>query len=226
MLTRRWSEVAATESVLRSELDAVFAGSAASPSLVRRLAPILGMHTADLFVIAGLELAEDLVAASGTGSWHVGAVLERAAGLSPRSLRRLHEFVRSLPEHPPAWPPIPPRHSYLLGPGEMLLRLLRNRNIRPYSPRVLYFIGDGPTVSYSTMAMLGRGRTQLTPQYVTAFASVLGVPENDLAVIVGVSAATETRLHRNHVKLALLAWDARRLTGEQLSEVLDLARDL
>ncbi|OKI63422.1 hypothetical protein A6A27_26775 [Micromonospora sp. CB01531] len=197
-------------------------GGAASPSLVRRLAPTLGLHTADLFVVAGLELPPDLVPASGTGPWHVGTALELAAKLAPQSLRRLHEFVRSLPEHPPAWP----RYTYPLGPGEMMLRLLRNRNVGPYSPKVLYFIGDGPMVSCSTMAMLGPGRTRLTPQYVTAFATVLGIPDDDLAAVAGVAAATDPRLPRNHVELARVAWDARQLTGEQLSEVFDLARSL
>ena len=226
LLARRWPAVAATADGLLPELDAVRAGGAASSSSVRRLAPMLGLHTADLFVIAGLELSRDLVPASGTGPWHVGSVLERAVKLAPQSLRRLRERVRSLPEYPPAWPPVRPRCGYPLGPGEMMLRLLRNRNIRSYSPKVLYFIGDGPMVSSSTMAMLGPGRTRLTPQYVTAFATVLGIPGDDLAAVAGVAAATEPRLHRNHVELAQLAWEARRLRSEQLAEVLDLAECL
>ncbi|MEU1238251.1 hypothetical protein [Micromonospora aurantiaca] len=223
LLAHRWPEVAATAGALRPELDAVLTGGAAAPSLVRRLAPMLGLDTADLFVIAGLDLPQDLVPASGTGPWHVGTVLEIAAKLAPQSLRRLHEFVRSLPEHPPAWPPVRPRYRYALGPGEVMLRLLRNRNIGPYSPKLLYLIGGGPMVSHSTVAMLGPGRTRLTPQYVTSFATVLGIPDDNLAAVAGVAAATDPRLHRNRVELARLAWDARRLTGEQLSEVLDLA---
>ncbi|WP_141722428.1 hypothetical protein [Micromonospora haikouensis] len=191
---------------------------------MRELAPRLGLHVADLFVVAGLDLPQDLTPAS-TKPWHVGTVLELAAKLAPQSLRRLHEFVRSLPEHPPAWPP-EPRYSSPPGPGEMMLLLLRNRNIRPYSPKVLYLIGDGPMVSSSTVAMLGPGRTKLTPQYVTAFATVLGFPADDLAAVAGIAAAADPRLHRSHVELAGLAWDARRLTGDQLSEVLNLARRL
>ncbi|MFG1845320.1 hypothetical protein [Micromonospora carbonacea] len=60
----------------------------------------------------------------------------------------------------------------------------------------------------------------------TAFATVLGFPADDLAAMAGVAAATDPRLHRNHAELARLAWNARRLTGDQLSEVLDLARRL
>lgn len=103
-------------------------------------------------------------------------------------------------------------YSYPLGPGELLLRLLPNRNVGPYSPRPLHDIGDGPTVSYSEMAMLAPGRTLLTSQYVTAFATLLGIPDGDLATITGVTAATEPRLHPNHAELPGLAWEARRLT--------------
>ncbi|WP_433076942.1 hypothetical protein ACQP1P_33235 [Dactylosporangium sp. CA-052675] len=207
---------------LRPQLETVMAGGAAGAAMVRALAPMIGWRPADLFVVAGLDLPQDLVPATGTRPWHVGSVLERAVKLAPQSLRRLHEAVESLPEHPPAWPPVP-RSSYPLGAGELLLRLLWNRNIAPYSPKVLYFIGGGPMVAHSTMAMLGPGRTRLTPQYVTAFATVLGIAGDDLTAVTGIAAATDLRLHRNHTELARLAWDARRLTNEQLSEVLDLA---
>jgi hypothetical protein len=225
-LVSRRLGAAVTAGALRPELDAVLAGGAANPSLVRQLAPMLGWHAADLFVIAGLDLPEDLVPATGTKPWDVGDILVAAARLTPRALSRLRTFVESLPTHPPAWPPVPPRISYPLGPGEMLLRLLRNRNIGPYSPRPLHYIGDGPIVSYATMAMLGPGRTELTSQYVTAFAATLGVSDADLAAITGVPAAAEAQLHRSHGELAQLAWDARRLTDGQLSQVLDLAKSL
>ncbi|MBU2670148.1 hypothetical protein KOI35_42270 [Actinoplanes bogorensis] len=211
---------------LRPELEEVLEGGALTDSLARRLAPSLGWRTADLFVIAGLDLPRDLVAATGTGPWDVGSVLEKAAKLAPQSLRRLHGFVQSLPERPPAWPPVLPRRTDPLGPGETMLRLLRNRNIRPYSPKVLYLIGNGPVVSYSTMAMLGPGRTKLTPQFVTAFATVLGIPDDELAAVAGVAAAVGPKLLRNHAQLAQLAWDARRLDDDQLSEAFELATEL
>lgn len=164
LLVHRWPDVSVTTGALRPELDALLTCGTASPSLVRWLAPTLGLHTADLFVVAGLDLPQDLVPAGGTEPWHVGTVLERAAKLAPQSLRRLREFVRSLPERQPAWPAVPSRFSYPLGAGEMMLRLLGNRNIRRYSAKVLWLIGDGPVVSYSTVAMLGPGRTRLTPR--------------------------------------------------------------
>jgi hypothetical protein len=226
LLALRWPQVASSADALRPDVEAVLAGGVAEPSLLRRLAPVLGWHAADLFVVAGIDLPEDLVPATGTGPWDVGNLLNDAARLSPASLDRLHELVRSLPARPPAWPPVPPMRSNPLGPGETLLRLLRNRNIRPYSAKTLYLLGDGPVVSYSTVGMLGPGRTRLTPHFLSAFASVLNIPAHELSAIVGVAPATGLRPHRHRVKLAQLAWDARRLTERQLDEVLNLARQL
>lgn len=107
-----------------------------------------------------------------------------------------------------------------------MLRLLRNRNIGPYSSKLLYLVGGGPAMPAATTAMLGPGRTSLTPQYVTAFATVLGIRDDDLAAVAGVDPAAAPRRHPDHGQLARLAWDARRLTDAQLSEVIDLARRL
>jgi hypothetical protein len=226
LLARHWSDVVATADVPGLQLDALLTGGPADPSVLRRLAAPLGWHTADLFVVAGLDLPEDLVPASDTGPWHVGSVLEDAVRLTRDSLRRLHETIRSLPEHRPSWPPTPPLRSYPLGPGEVLLRLLDNRNIRRYAAKVLVMVGDGPYVSQATVAMLGPGRVRLTPRYITAFAAVLGVPADDLAAVTGVAAATDLDRHPAHAELARLAWDARRLTGEQLAHVLKVAGNL
>jgi hypothetical protein len=83
---------------LRPELEAVMAGGVACPSTVRRLAPTVGWRTADLFVVAGLDVPQDLVPATGTRPWHVGSVLEGVVMLAPQSVSRLREAVRTLPE--------------------------------------------------------------------------------------------------------------------------------
>jgi hypothetical protein len=206
-----------------SEIDAVPPGAAGTPQSLRRLAPALGLRTADLFVIAGLELPEDLAPARDTKPWDVGSVLDAAATMTPDSLDRLRNFIRALPEHVPAWPPEPGGRVDPSEPGALLVGLLSNRNIRPRHAKMLVFIGDGPYVSDSTVWMLGRGRVALTPKYVTAFAAVLGIPEADLAAMTGVEPADNPRIHPNRAELAELAWQARRLTGDQLSEAVHLA---
>jgi hypothetical protein len=137
----------------------------ADPALLRRLAPALGLHTADLFVIAGHDLPADLAPAGGTRPWHGGQVLLSAMRLHGERFDRLHEFIRSVPGRDPVAPLPVPRS--LAEPGALVGGLLSNRNIRPH------------------IAKLPR-----------------------------------------RARLAALAWDARRLDNEQLSQVQHLASDL
>src|SRR5262245_30921446 len=107
LLVHRRADVGAlvrAAGVLPLELDAVLAGDDATPALLRRLAPALGLHVADLF----RHRRGDLTAARGTTPWDVGSVLDCASGMAPEPRVQLHEFVRSLPVRPPAQPP-PPR---------------------------------------------------------------------------------------------------------------------
>jgi hypothetical protein len=85
-----------------AELNAVAAGGDAGPVLLRRLAPVLSLHTADLFVIAGRDLPADLIPASNTHPWHVGHVMRSAMRLYGRRFERLREFIGSLPVSHPA----------------------------------------------------------------------------------------------------------------------------
>lgn len=150
------------------ELGAVVDGAEPTPELIRRLAPALGAPAADLFVVAGLPVPGDLAPAGPTRPWDVGSLLLHAVELTPPRLAELRALVRSLPVRPRSAPA--PADEYPDGPGALLLRLLRNRNIKPYNARLLQAVGDSPYVSHATVAMLGPGRVTATPRYVTAFA--------------------------------------------------------
>src|SRR5689334_10493335 len=126
-----------------------------SPLLVRRLAPALDIHTADLFVVAGLPVPEDLASAWPTSPWNVGSILHCAVRMNADQRSRLTALIGSLPERPRTGSS--PADDYPDSPGTLLLRLLRNRNIHPYNARILKATGDGPYVSDSTIAGLGRG---------------------------------------------------------------------
>ncbi|MDG6110273.1 hypothetical protein [Dactylosporangium aurantiacum] len=209
-----------------AELAAVVKGSAApSPNLVRKLAPALGIHTADLFVIAGLPVPDDLVSAWPTSPWDVGSILQHAIRMNADQRSQLEALVRSLPVQPRPGPA--PTDDYPDTPGALLLRLLRNRNIRPYNAKVLMAVGGGPYVSDSTVAGLGPGRVVITPQYVTAFAHLLGYQPGDVVALTGVGPVVEdAQVHPASVQIAALAWRARRLTSEQLKEVMEAARTI
>jgi hypothetical protein len=203
--------------VPNEELAAVIIdGAVPSSDLVRKLAPALGIHAADLFVIAELPVPDDLASAWPTAPWDVGPVLRHAIWMNADQRSQLETLVRSLPERPCSGSA--PDDDYLDTPGALLLRLLRNRNIRPGNAEILMAVGDGPYVSSSTVAELGRGRVVITPQYVTAFAHVLGYQPGDVVALTGVGPVVEdAQVHPASAEIAALAWQARRLSSEQLT---------
>jgi transcriptional regulator with XRE-family HTH domain len=206
--------------VSSAELAAVIKnGVVPSPDLLRKLAPALDIHTADLFVIAGLPVPDDLASAWPTSPWDVGSILRAAIRMNADQRSRLEALVSSLTVQPRTGSA--PADDYPDTPGALVLRLLRNRNIRPYNARILKAVGDGPYVSDSTVAGLGPGRVVITAQYVTAFAYLLGYPPGDVVAVTGVGPVVENaKIHPASAEIAALAWQARRLSSEQLSDVM------
>ena len=49
--------------VSSTELNAAIQGAEPSPETIRKLGPALGIHTADMFVIAGLPVPQDFASA-------------------------------------------------------------------------------------------------------------------------------------------------------------------
>jgi len=205
------------------ELATVINNSAVpSPELVRRLAPALRIHTADLFVIAGLPVPDDLASAWPTSPWNVGSIVRHAVRMDGDQRGRLETLVRSLPM--PSRNGSQPADDYPDTPGALLLRLLRNRNICPQNAQILKAVGGGPYVSDSTVAMLGPGKAVVTPQYVTAFAHLLGYPPGDIVALTGIGPVVEdARVHPASAEIAALAWHARLLSSKQLSDVMTAA---
>jgi hypothetical protein len=142
--------------------------------------------------------------------------------MDPQQRDRLHELVQSLPVQPRQQPA--PADDFPEIPGALLLRLLRNRNIRPYNAYILAAVGGGPYVSDATIAGLGTGHIVITPQYVTAFAHLLGYSPEDMVALAGVGpAANDAPVHPASHEIAALAWNARRLTSDQIADVLKTA---
>ncbi|MFI7079716.1 hypothetical protein ACIBO1_20660 [Micromonospora sp. NPDC049903] len=209
------------------ELAAVIRdGVVPGPDLVRKLAPVLGIHTADLFVIAGLPVPGDLASAWPMAPWDVGTVLRHVIRMTTDERRQLQALIGSLPT-PPGTEPAPSYDDYPDTPAALLLRLLRNRNIRASTARLLKEVGDGPYVSEATIFGLGRGRVVITPQYVTAFAHLLGYLPSDMVALTGIGPVVEdARVHPASSEIAALAWQARRLSTEQLDTVIAAAQSI
>ena len=82
-------------------------------------------------------------------------------------------------------------------------------------------------VSYSTVAGLGSGRVVITPQYVTAFAHLLGYQPRDIVALTGVGPiAEDAQKHPASTDIAALAWRARRLSSEQIGDILAAAQTI
>lgn len=212
------ADLARGAAIPRVELAAIIDGAMPSPDVLHRLGPALDIHVADLLVLAGLPVPAELASAWPTKPWDVGTIIRHAMALSPERRGRLNDAIRSLPVEPRT--EAAADDGFPDEPGALLLRLLRNRNIRP-DAQLLAYAGDGPFVSCSTVAKLGPGRVAVTPHHVTTFAHLLGYVPTDLAALTGVGPVYEgAKAHQASAELAALAWNARRLTSGQLSYVM------
>jgi hypothetical protein len=72
-----------------------------------------------------------------------------------------------------------------------------------------------------------KGTVVITPQYVTAFAHLPGYPPSEMVALTGIGPVVEdARAHPAGVEIAALAWQARRLSSEQLSAVIAAAESI
>ncbi|MEV4346405.1 hypothetical protein AB0J83_18205 [Actinoplanes sp. NPDC049596] len=213
---------ASVAGVGEAELQAVVDGAVPSGELMERLAPVLNIPLADLYVIAGLPVPLGEASAWPTKPWDVGYLLRQVAPLSRERIAELGELIRAMPVEPRTEPA--PADGFPESPGALLVRLAKNRNIKPHNAWVMRKIAGGPYVSDSTIWSLGAGRVVVTPLYVTAFAHLLGYDPADMVALAGVGPVVENaRPVPEHAALAALACDARRLTGDQIRQVLDAA---
>lgn len=214
-----------TESALRDVLQ----GAAPSPELLRQLAPALGLHTADLFVMAGTAVPDDLAPADAQAGTYAARLAERAMGLTPDKRRELRGLVASLPQEVPRQPPPrPPAHQqYPEGPGAVPLRLLRNRNLGWSATARTFLSLTGRYWSASTYGMVGHGRKPLTPDLLVDFSTVLGIPPGDLSALTGVALPDDCPTPPPAARdVAELVWDVRRLTAPQLQQVCGVAQSM
>jgi hypothetical protein len=210
------------------ELRAVFDGGVPSPSLLRRLAPALNLHTADLFLIAGVAVPDELAPLDLNAKMWVSALVGPALRLSSERRRRLRQLVWSLPQEGRAHPvpPLPAYEQYQPGFGALLLGMFRNRNLdRSGAAGALARLTNGHVyLSPSTIGMVGDGRKELTPSLLAGFATGLGIAADDLAALVGIEPPRGAPPQDPAAAdVAELIWDVRRLTADQLRQVREKA---
>lgn len=206
-------------------MSAVLAGGPPGRAVLSLLARVLGMRLPDLFVVAGLEVPPDLAPLDAKAGPLAARLVWQAGQLLPGRPGELLDFARSLPQQDRTEPFPPPRgyERYPPGFGGMLARMLAARNLDWMSSvRVLYAVSLGRVYwSAATIGLVGRGRKEVTPDLVTVFAAALGIGAGDLAAIGGMPLPAEPGIPLNPSvdAMAELAWEARRLTAEQVGLV-------
>jgi transcriptional regulator with XRE-family HTH domain len=210
------------------EVRAVLAGKSPDEVMLRLLAPALGFHAVDLFILAGWAVPEDLAPLDATAAKWVASMVTDAARLPETGRRELLQLIRSLPQEDR-------RSSFALkphmpltgGPGAWVVRMLQYRNLNWMGiAKTLAFVT--PTyLSAATYGVIGSDRQELTPRSVTDFAAVLGIDACELAAVTGVSLRqVPPPPSPESADVAELLWEARRLSAAQARHVSELARAL
>lgn len=210
------------------EVLGVLAGERPRGELLRRLAPALGFRTVDLFVLAGLEVPEDLAPLDAGAAVAVAHLVTDAAVLPAAGRRELLRLVRALPQEERRVPYAPPwTEPPGGGPGARCVRMLRYRCLNLLGvARTLAYVTPS-YLSASTYGLLGAGRTELTPRLVTDFAALLGIDARELAGLTGVLLREEPPpASAGAVDAAALLWEGRRLSAAQAEYVSEVAHSL
>jgi hypothetical protein len=203
-----------------AELQPVLQGNApAEPSLLRRLAPALAVHAADLFAIAQVPVPGDLAPADPAAGREAVDVVRLAKDLSSEHRSRLLRSARSLPRQERVQP-VPGPPPYAPSAGAVLMRMFEVRNLGwTSSAKVLHSL-TGLSCSAATMGAIGQGRKKLTPGLAAAFAVTLGIDFDDVAAISGIRPSAEVPRTPMSAELAQLVWELRRLTVDQIRQVV------
>lgn len=128
-----------------------------------------------------------------------------------------------MPPPDPIAPIVRERDPFPYGPGAVIVRLLRNRNLNNLnSAKMLYRLaGIGP-LSAATIQVVGHGRRELSPELLSGFATVLSFQVEELAALIDIElpqacppADAKTR------QVAELIWEVRHLSSAQLRALQD-----
>ncbi|MFJ2810560.1 hypothetical protein [Kitasatospora sp. NPDC087271] len=210
------------------DIRAVLVGEAPSEGLLRRLAPALGFHALDLFILAELEVPDDLAPLDAAAERWVRYVVADAVHLPVAGRHDVLQLIRSLPQEERPSGFAPKRLEHLANdPGAWIIRMLRYRNLSWTGMAHTMAVVTPTYLSAATYGVIGTGRKNLTPRLVTDFAALLGINAHELAALTGVVLPEMPRPPvPEAVDAAALLWEARRLSAAQVRHVSELARSM
>ncbi|MFJ4899714.1 hypothetical protein [Streptomyces sp. NPDC088727] len=221
-------ELAGPRAPAPDELRAVLAGRRPDEALLRRLAPALGFHTVDLFVLAEMAVPEDLAPLDAEAAPSASRMVMDAVHLPPEGRRELLRRVRALPqeERRSRFDPRP-YGAAESGPGGRLTRMLQYRNLDRSGLAHALAVLTPTYLSAATYGVIGAGKKELTPRLVTDFAALLGIDARVLAGLSGVVLPEPPRAPAPEtVDGAALLWEARRLSAAQAEYAAELAKSM
>ncbi|HZP53149.1 hypothetical protein [Actinocrinis sp.] len=224
-IERRDLDSAALDGVSARELQAVIDGSAPSAQLLLRLAPVLGLHAQDLFVLAGAAVPQELAPLDPFAGSSAISIAFSAATLPAECIDQLRQLIESLPQEARTKPPRPPR-QYEPGPGGFLLGMLEKRNLaRWYTAKSVYLGTRGQIyLSEATVQHALVRSKRLAPDMFAGLAVVLGIAAADLAALTGFDLPADASQAPPSPVLAELIWRLRRLSSNQAQHVAGVAR--
>lgn len=221
--------LAARAGCAEGELRAVLSGQTPREEMLRRLAPALGYHAVDVFVLAGVPVPEDLAPLDAAAHRCVDRLAyDLIMRLSAAERRELLLAARSLPQEDRAAPFAPRWLQPPTGdPGNWIVRMLRYRNLGPMGLASAMALLTPTCLSAPTYQLIGANRMDLTARRVTDFAHVLGIDASELAAVADivldeVPPPPSPRIQDTRE----LFWEARRLTSAQVRLLAEMARDM
>ncbi|MFB7373429.1 hypothetical protein ACFC0D_26660 [Streptomyces sp. NPDC056222] len=210
------------------EIRAVLAGDTPSEGLLRRLAPAVGFHALDLFILAGLAVPDDMAPVDATAERSVRDFVMDAVHLPVAGRQELLQLIRSLPQEERSSRFAPKWSEYLAdGPGGWMVSMLHYRNLSWSGMAHILGVVTPTYLSTVTYRVIGEGYKDLTPRLVTDFAALLGIDARELAALTGVTLPEVPRPPTPEaVDAAALVWEARRLSAAQAHHVSQLASSM
>ncbi|MFH9967863.1 hypothetical protein ACH4PR_42030 [Streptomyces mirabilis] len=236
LLNNRRADVAwlsSASGIPETELRSVASGTPPLASQLDDLAPALGFHAADLYVIADVPVPEAFTPRDPAAGSAITDLVRITMALPSDQRAHVHRLVDQLPlelEERPSAPPFT-YDQQKVGFGAMLVNLLcGNRNLHSLTAvaKTVALLTDGRVyLAASTISGIGRGRVPLTPDRVAGFATALGIQAGDLAAITGVELREPSRPDDPlAAEMAGLLWNCRRLTRAQVGHVRDEAESM
>ncbi|QLQ35329.1 hypothetical protein [Micromonospora robiginosa] len=207
----------------QSMIEAAFKVDVFGQPGLQRLAHALGMHAADLFVLAGIEVPNNLAPSSTPADSILDRLVRTALRLPAERREQLLGVARSVPRRDSVPSMVRKRDNFPYGPGSMIVGMLRNRNLNNLnSVKMLYRLARIGPLSAATIHAFGSGRKDISPEFLFGFATVLGFRPDELSALLDIEFVNVRKpVDAATRQMAELLWDVRDMNSDQLRNLYE-----